>query len=72
MKIQDFGLLVGKTDKMNKMNIETMSEEQRELFSSEILSASNIACTLVYSTGDTLLRPSLDKNSARPVSMFVL
>ena len=51
-----------KTGKEAAENIESMSLEERELVKKKILAASNIACSLVYVDGSTLLRPSTTRS----------
>ena len=51
-----------KSGKEAAENIESMSLEERELVKKKILAASNIACSLVYVDGSTLLRPSTTRS----------
>ena len=45
--------------------METISDEEREFLRREILSASNVACTLVFGDGRTLLRTYSKKQLVR-------
>ena len=54
-KIDEFTL--AKSEKVVPKNIESLSLEERELAKKKIMAASNVACTLVYMDGSSLLRP---------------
>ena len=66
-KIQEFSSLVTETKKLTKscISMETISDEEREFLRREILSASNVACTLVFGDGRTLLRTYSKKQLVR-------
>ena len=59
--------IYGKLEKEGAKNIKSMSFEDRKLMKKKILDASNIACTLVFADGSTLLRPGKTKS---PVSIL--
>ena len=54
-KIDEFSL--AKSEKVVPKNIESLSLEERELAKKKIMAASNVAFTLVYMDGSSLLRP---------------
>ena len=56
-----------KSEKSVEENVEAMNSEERELIEKKIVAASNVACTLIYADGSTLLRPATTNS---PVSML--